>query len=200
MRIEQLEAGARVRFGAVDRAATQVHPATAIGEERDRWDRLARAGVVEALLETRLGEIERIGGYQAEHEVVEGADDVALLLFEQPSPGERVLEQADRFGRGVAGSGALARQTREHEPLARRRARQVVALLEAPGGRRPRLEACLPGMGGKLGFEQEPELAVLRLDDVDRALERLDRTVGLPGHGQRVRELARGGRMRRRLR
>ena len=199
VRAEQLEPGPRVGLGAVDRAAPQVHPAAAVGQICDGRDRLAGARVGERLLEARLGDVECVRRDQAEHEVVVGPDDVELLLVEQAAAGERALEQGSRLARRLTPPRALARQAREHEPFARRRALEVAALLEPPRGRGTRLEARLPRDGGELGLEQQCQLRVLRLDDVDRRLERLHAPIGVPRDGQRVRELARRCRVRRRV-
>ena len=65
--------------------------------ERLRRDRGAGLGVGEHLLQARVGEIERVRGEQADHEQVEGAGDVELLLAEQPAAGERALDVRRRL-------------------------------------------------------------------------------------------------------
>ena len=187
--VQEIERRPCVGFGIRHGASPQHQPAAMREQERHSRDRSAFARVRERLLEATIGEIERVGSEQADHERVERTDDVGILLAEQAAAGSaRSMCIAASLADSLARACSNARLARTRS-LAGRGAAELAcrAAGVAADARASRLR--LLRLGRELRLEQQRELAVVRFDDSDRRLDGLHGAIAVAGQAQRVREL-----------
>jgi hypothetical protein len=152
--------------------------------ERHPGDRSPGPSVLEHALHARIGQVERFGGEQPDHEDVQGRGDIELLLFEQPVANQRPLDVGSRLRRRRAGAGSFEREAAEHQTLPGRVARQAAVALEPPRRRRTGLDARLLGMGQEVRLEDQRQLGVHGLDHLDGRRQRGDGAIGRSGPRQ----------------
>ena len=197
---QQLERGPRVGFRLCHAAAPPGEPAAMRDQESDGGDRRPGARADERFVEAAIGEIERVGIEQADHERVERTDHVVVLLAEEAAVGKCALDVHHRCARRFAGPGPLERETGEDQSLARCGAGQMLVPRQPLRRRRAGSEARLLRLGRELRLELQRKLTVVRFDDSDRRLDGLHGAIRTAGEAERVGELTHRLREQRRRR